>query len=568
MRNIRFLQIKLFCYKKGTGRIFDLDGDIVIIRGGYKSGRSSLLMSLYSTLGANIRTFSHQWLQDNIVTLLKVSINGAVFQFLHIGKMFYVFKANGEEYYRAVNNSANARKLESLLGFNLTFTDNKDGHTRMPMEFMFMPFYISQDKGWDQPLRSFEGVNIYGGKKNALFYYTGVIDDDYFLVCNNLEDVNAKIKKEEGRLEYEREFKYYVRNELSHKRISVTNVDFENEKSDFLNRVNNMKRMQGELMTELKKLYDKRSYISFRKQQMHDSLDEINKDLKFARDQKENITCPMCGAHVSNDDIGIYSIIEDRNICNNAILEYEDDLIKIDAKIKRLENKSEELKAEIIKLETYVEQKKNDITLNQYLDSKMYEYLDVVLDIREKETLRRKAELESERYSLNEKEEQLSGNLRKDLVEEDFVKLVLSAYSKMGVTVNDNMLRNIKFGGKVSDGGSTTTRSVIAYTYAYCNLIKKYDGRLFCPIVIDDPNQNGIDRVGLSFIYKYLIEDKPADAQLILAVSSDAEIDPNDAIVIDLESQKELLIPNDFEKVRDEVETLLGENWEMVPYNL
>ena len=76
--------------------------------------------------------------QDKIVALLKVSIDGAVLQFLHIGKMFYVYDANGLERYKAVNNYANARKLESLLGFNLTFTDNKEGRTRMPMEFMFM----------------------------------------------------------------------------------------------------------------------------------------------------------------------------------------------------------------------------------------------------------------------------------------------------------------------------------------------------------------------------------------------------------------------------------------------
>jgi hypothetical protein len=31
--------------------------------------------------------------------------------------------------------------------------------------------------------------------------------------------------------------------------------------------------------------------------------------------------------------------------------------------------------------------------------------------------------------------------------------------------------------------------------------------------------------------------------------------------------KKELLVKEDFEAVRDEVETLLGENWEMVPYN-
>ena len=567
MRNIRFLQIKFFCYKKGTGRIINLDNDVVIIRGGYKSGRSSLVMSLFSTLGADIRTFSQQWLQDKIVALLKVSIDGAVLQFLHIGKMFYVYDANGLERYKAVNNYANARKLESLLGFNLTFTDNKEGRTRMPMEFMFMPFYISQDKGWGQPLKSFDGVSVYGGKKNALYYYTGVINDDYFLVSNNIEEIGSKIKKEEGRIEYEREFSAYVREKIAQTRISVTREDFEQESEDFLEKVNQLKKKQGELMAELKKLYDKRSYIDFRNQQMHDSLDEINKDLKFARKQKENITCPMCGAHVSNDDIAIYGMIEDRNVCNNAILEYDEESKKIDGKIKRLEERNDEIKAEIEKLEQILEQKKKDISLEQYLDSMMYQYMDKTLGVREQETKKRKEELEGELNALNEREAMLRGNLRKELVEEDFLNYVVSAYKKMGVAVNDSMVGRIKFGGRISDGGSTRTRGVVAYTYGYCELIKKYNGRLFCPIVIDEPNQNGINRTGLEAVNKFIIENRPKGSQLILAVSNDAEINTEGAIVVELESQKELLIERDFEAVRDEVEGLLRENWEMVPYN-
>ena len=63
------------------------------------------------------------------------------------------------------------------------------------------------------------------------------------------------------------------------------------------------------------------------------------------------------------------------------------------------------------------------------------------------------------------------------------------------------------------------------------------------------------------------MNDKPEGSQLILAVSNDANIETDGAIVVDLEAQKELLVKSDFEAVRDEVETLLGENWEMVPYN-
>lgn len=565
MRNIRFLQIKFFCYKKGTGRIINLDSDTVIIKGGNQSGRSSVMMSLYGTLGADIKTFSKQWTDDKIVTLLKISVDGAIFQFLHIGKMFYVYDVNGKEYYRAVNRTDNAAKLDSLFMFNLTFTDNKKERKRMPVEFMFLPFYISQDKGWDQPLRSFDGASTYGGKKNALYYYTGVIRDEYFQICNSLEETEDQIKKLGDKLEYDIEFSKYVRERIANSRISLTGIDFDKEQDEFLAKVNDLKKEQGKLMTELKKLYDKRAYLEFRKQQMHENLDEINKDLKFARQQKENITCPMCGAHVSNDAIGIYGMIEDRNMSKNAILEYEDSINVIDDKINNSEKKSELIRDEIVKLESRLAAKKNDVTLSQYLDSQMYVHLEDTLNERERNTRKEKAEKESVLYKQIEMAELYSGNDQKDMVEEDFLQYVVSAYRKMGISRFKQ--KDIKFGGKITETGSTVTRGIVAYTYAYCELIKKYNGRLFCPIVIDEPNQNGIDQLGLEGVVKFLLSDKPKGAQLILAVSNDAKIDDQNVTVIELEAKKELLIKDDFEAVRDEVETLLGENWEMVPYN-
>lgn len=430
---------------------------------------------------------------------------------------------------------------------------------------MFLPFYVSQDKGWDQPLRSFDGASTYGGKKNALYYYTGVIKDDYFQICNRLEEAETKIKKLEDKLEYDIEFSKYVRDRIANSRISLNGVDFDKEQDEFLAKVNDLKKEQGKLMTDLKKLYDKRAYLEFRKQQMHDSLDDISKDLKFARKQKENITCPMCGAHVSNDAIGIYGMIEDMNMSKNAILEYEESINEIDVKIKAAESKNEHIKEEIEKLESRLIAKKQDITLREYLDSQMYVCLEETLNERERETRRDKAEMESELYKLTEQADLYSGNDLKDFVEEDFVQYVESAYRKMGIYGYKQ--KDIKFGSKITETGSTVTRGIVAYTYAYCELIKKYNGRLFCPIVIDEPNQNGIDHLGLEDVNRFLISDKPNGAQLILAVSNDAKIDTENAIVIDLEAQKELLIERDFEAVRDEVEKLLGENWEMVPYN-
>ena len=567
MRNIRFLQIKFFSYKKKTGRILNLDNDIVIVKGGNQSGRSSMLMSLYSSLGAEIKTFSPQWKQDNIITLLKVSIDGVVFQFLHIGKEYYVFDLNGHLYYKSSNRLANGSKLANLLGFNLTFTNDETSKVQMPVEFMFLPFYISQDKGWDQPLRSFESFNVYGGKRNALYYYIGVIKDDYFLICNNLDEANAQLRKVELELEYDGDFSSYINERIRRQRITVNISDFDKEKDEFVTKASEMKKELGQLLTDLRKMYDRKAYLEYRKQQMHDNFREIDNDLKYAISKEEKLTCPMCGAHVKNDAVGTYMMIQDKNQCKNAILEYEKEINIIQNKIENLEAKSLTLRDSIKEIELLLVTKKNDIEFKDVLYSEMFKYLEETLSDREKDALMRKAELENRLREMLDKAKLYEDNDFKDFVDEDFKCYVTHALREMNVSsifINEN---HIKFGHKISMDGSLVSKCIVAYTYAYYELIKKYSGKLFCPIVIDETNQNGVDRPGEKAIVDFLIEHKPNDAQLILSINNDVDINSKDAIVLDLQAGKELLIEDDFYEVATEVETLLGENFEMALYN-
>ena len=60
MKKIRFKEIALMSYS-GAARRINLDNDLVIVAGGNESGKSSILKTLYYTLGATVYPFARRW---------------------------------------------------------------------------------------------------------------------------------------------------------------------------------------------------------------------------------------------------------------------------------------------------------------------------------------------------------------------------------------------------------------------------------------------------------------------------------------------------------------------------
>jgi len=108
---------------------------------------------------------------------------------------------------------------------------------------------------------------------------------------------------------------------------------------------------------------------------------------------------------------------------------------------------------------------------------------------------------------------------------------------------------------------------VIAYTYAYLNVMQKNNCPLFAPIVIDEPKQKGIDDNGFISILNSIVNDRPQGSQLILSLTDNELSNLNadyDSII--LKPGSEVMNYEEYEDVKKEVEELVYGNFELQGY--
>lgn len=555
MKNIRFISVKFLNYEKKVAKKINLDNDVVIIQGGNQSGKSCITRSLYSTMGADLKRYP-LWQYTNVISLLDFKIDNTLFQYLHIGTFYYVF-TQGKIVFKAKNKEENSTRLSELLQFNL-LVGVAHSEVVLSNSYMFLPFYIDQDEGWQQPLNSFSKIGSPTEKMNALYYHTGIIDDEYFFYRNSLLRARKELVRVKADLDSEERFSKYVEEKFKHIRIALDDEDCKDEIDTFVKHVNSLKKKLEVKIEELKKLYNKKGYVEFRIKQLHDSITEIDRDLNFAVKQSAVLTCPMCGSKVDNDAIGAYEMIRDEDDCKQMLVDFQKELATVDERIRVVEEDNSKIREDIANIEKAIEARKGNVTIQQVIESQMHKLLLQELTEHEQKGKLRRSELEREIEQCSQKIKTLDGSLRKDEIEKDFYSFVLHGLKSMKEGLGNIHNLNIEFGSKIRTSGSMVTKCVLAYTYAYCKLIIKYNGPLSCPIVIDEPNQNGCDEKSMKAVLDYILASKPTTSQLILSVNEDEVIDKTDKLVIDLSGESELLCESEFRDVKDEIENLLA----------
>ena len=90
--------------------------------------------------------------------------------------------------------------------------------------------------------------------------------------------------------------------------------------------------------------------------------------------------------------------------------------------------------------------------------------------------------------------------------------------------------------------GSEGPRGLAAYYYAFLNTERRFGSSVFCPIVIDAPNQQGQDKDHLPAIIRFFVEQKPPGAQLIMGVEEAVGLDNTEATIIEVGERKHQLL--------------------------
>lgn len=557
MKRIRFKEIAFLSYSQRAARRINLNNDVVVISGGNQSGKSCILKSLYYTLGATIQQFAERWADANIITLLKFSIDGVNYKAVRIVDDVYLFNPDGSLRFHQKDRYKVAKAIGNLLGSNIDYKDSNGRRKTLSLGHLFMPFYVDQDKGWNQPLDSFGGATSIGGKHNALLYISGIIDDDYYVFKTKHEEAQTRQKEVLANILANSRFSGIIRKRFqSRTNLVFTETEFKQGMDVVIKKVEDLKEEQTALLQELEKLYGSKYTYQFNINQLKDNVKEIDKDFNFAVRNRGLITCPMCGAQVENDEYGRLLMLDDRDRCKDQLIVNSKKLQEVEERIREKETLTNEIREKISDLQATINQRNETISLNEMFEARMREYFDETMTKIENELNDEKTKLETEILSYKGHLKSLNNNEKKKLIEKDFVTYAVEALAKMDIGPKGRS--KVSFGGRLHSTGSSVIRYIVAYLYSYYYVMQRYDGLLFAPIVIDEPKQRGLDEGGLNSVLNFIMNSRPNDSQLIISLTDNETKNlPEGVKVIQLESKQDVLKADEYKDVREEIEHLI-----------
>jgi hypothetical protein len=108
--------------------------------------------------------------------------------------------------------------------------------------------------------------------------------------------------------------------------------------------------------------------------------------------------------------------------------------------------------------------------------------------------------------------------------------------------------------------GSEGPRGLISYYYSILHTAREYGSSVYCPILVDAPNQQGQDSEHLPAILRFLAERRPEGSQVIVASEESFGIEGTDIHVVDVGVKRnQVLDENAYEQVAQVLRPLLGD---------
>ena len=561
MRNIRFKEILFLSYREKKAKRINLDSDVVVVKGGNGTGKSCLLKSLYGVFGAHVNKYPEGWDPHFIVVLLKFQIDGVTHRALRIGRDYYLLNPDNTAISETISMDEQAKSLSMLFGFDLYYYSDQSQKKRLPVGCYFMPFYIDQDSGWQQPWSSFTQVGNEQVKRNVMLYYTGVVNYDYYLSKSHLQSLQNEHRRWKNERTIQNNFISIIRDKLkSNSTMSLTEDAFKEEIETFVIRIQDLKERQNKILKELEELYYDKLFKESRVASLHANIKAIEEDFNYAIQHEDMLICPVCGAQTENTALARYGMNVDKEESRELIMKYKMELDEIKKKIERANKKSDELKKQIEEIEALITTKKEEYTLKEYLDNKVIEKLQSIFYENEQEFENNIERLEEEIKGEEDKLKSLKGTSRLKVILGDF-NACLRVYSKeLGSAFDESKPHGL--GEKIKGSGSSHPKETLAYFFSYLTIMHKYSTPIMLPIVIDEFKQNGSTDQSVDKMIGFAISHRPKNGQVIYSVSDEYTASCDNVMTVSLDGDT-LMNENDYISVRNEIDDILNKNFKL-----
>ena len=532
-----------------------------IIKGSNQVGKSSLIKSIYYTLGANPSIINDNWLKAEPITYLKFKVDDTRLSVLRYNKtVFVLIDENGIA--QAHNFKTLSVYLNEVFDFNLIINNRKGEAETPPPTYLFLPFYIDQDKGWNDNWNSFANLSQFSSwKKPLLDYHSGIKGNSYYKTKSEFDTIKTELEETKNEIDTLNKILRSIKAKLKDDDFNINIDDFSKEVSELLAECEILKVEQNKLKHKLTELYNQKSIILSRIAIVETSINESKLDYKYALNYIENeIDCPMCGAHYENNFSERFSIAEDQENLDELLKELKNELLNINEEIQKFNKSFIEKKIDFEKIQELLNEKKADIKLIDLIENEGKKRVKEIFIEEQNEIYTKIGKATSKFSSLDIELKRINkdGEAKKQTIMNLYRSKLTSNLKNLNINT-EKTSKGIfeRMDSSIKEQGSNLPRALLAYYFSFLHIMNKYSTSTFCPIVIDSPNQQEQDKENLKAIMNFISTNQPDNSQLILSLVEDIET-TFDKDTLYLENEKYSLLKADFyDEVNNEISPII-----------
>jgi predicted nucleic acid-binding Zn-ribbon protein len=549
MKRLVFEEIQVLSFREKKAIKVQFNPKRTIIKGSNQVGKSSLMKSIYYTLGANPSVINDNWLKAEPITYLKFKVDEKRLSVMRYNKIvFVVIDENGIT--QAHNFKSLSAYLNKIFDFNLIINNRKGEAETPPPAYLFLPFYIDQDKSWNDNWNSFANLSQFSKwKKPLLDYHSGIKGNSYYKTKSEFDSIKTEIEETKNEIDTLNKILRSIKSKLKDEDFNISVDDFSNEVTELLSECEILKVEQNKLKHKLTEFYNQKSVLLSRISIVETSINESKLDYKYALNYIENeIDCPMCGAHYENNFSERFSIAEDEENLDELLKELKNELLNINEEIQKFDKSFIDKKIDFEKIQELLNEKKAEIKLIDLIENEGKKRVKEIFVQEQNEIYTKigKATTKFSSLEIDLKRINKDGETKKQNIM-NLYRSKLTAYLKNLNIDTEKTSKGIfeRMDSNIKEQGSNLPRALLAYYFAFLHIMDKYSTSTFCPIVIDSPNQQEQDSENLKAIMNFINQNQPENSQLILSLVEDIET-TFDKDTLYLENEKYSLLKADF----------------------
>ena len=563
MKRLKFKNIWLYSEIEQGAAEFSFSDSFTIIRGANSVGKSRIIKNIFTAFGAETKN-PDIWKATKTYTLVEFSIDEEKFFVLENGQKFSLFSQSKQLIKSFLNVKDFSNFLNDLLGISVRLLDiNEKDKQPLYAGHLFMPFYLDQDTGWQNNWSSFLRINFLKEWRHSIIdFFVGIKDEKLF----ELDEKIAHVEKDISALATKLATYKDVLKKIEEKSNMIHfTIDIEEFKDDI-----------ESLMRNSTSLYQKQEKIRSTLLSLKNEFITIDLSIELARQTKKMLThqfhslldvdvfkfpCPVCGTQHTNSFINRLKLANEEESYNTHI---SDLLLKRDSVQKKIAGNTkliDDISDQITEINSILETKKKEFTLNDFIQSEGAKNY--------KQTIQNEIKKLCGELSIKYNEEKLLRNARKDCNKNNDRTTIFKKYAEimkqysleLDAMDDGDIMENIY--GRIKQNGSDGIRSLLAYFFTILYLINENPRAIFCPIVIDTPNQQDQDRVSLNKILNLIKKRTPKGSQIIIGLTNTEEMNLEGVKIIQLEGPKRhILKQENYENVKNKIEPFIEKHLE------